>query len=321
MLACGAGAFLHMERRPIDDGVRVWLGGGGNSTVIVDGGGALLVDPKMLGFSRRLRAEVEGELGRQVRRMVLTHSHGDHAGGAGEFRHAGAVMVHPRTRARLMAEDGTCGAAGERVEAKGPPGFDPPRQPLFEGARGSTARPLCALPYVEVSREVSLLVGGEEVRVWHPGVGHTDGDLVALLPARALLVAGDLVLNGYLPRIDDEAGGDPLAFGRTLDAVLELPFERVVPGHGELGDREIVERTRTYLKGLEEDVRRARAEGLGEDAAAKSVGLRPEVEAWGWRFIPGEGQAGNVRLMWRALEREARAGGQSGAAGALESGG
>ncbi len=276
----------------------MWLGGGGNTTVLTEGARALLVDPKMLGFSRRLRHEVEEDLGRQVQRMVLTHSHFDHAGGAGEFRRVGAVLVHPRARARLLGETaGTCTRPGLQGLPQGP-SWDPPRSGLMPDDP-DPALPLCALPWVEVARDLVLLVGGEEVRIWHPGVGHTDGDLVAHVPARKLLIAGDLVLNGLLPRIDEDAGGDALRFRETLDRVLELDFHTVVPGHGDVGGRELVQEARDYLAALEADVRGAMARGLDEDAAAKAVALRPEFRAL--RPIPGESHGGNVRLMYRAV--------------------
>jgi cyclase len=299
LAGCGARGFLHLDRRTFDGQVRVWLGGGGNSTVVMEGSQALVVDPKMLGFARRLRKEVEEDLGRSVRRLVLTHSHYDHAGGAGEFRSVGAVLVHPRARARLAGDSaGGCRPGGGGMPEPGLT-LAPPRAPLFESPGQGRVRDLCALPYVEVAGEVTLWLGGEEVRVWHPGVGHTDGDLVAYLPSRRLLVAGDLAMNGWLPRVDPQAGGNPLAFWRTLDAVLELEFDSVVPGHGDIGGREIIERSRDYLRALEGDVRQARADGLTEDQAASRVGLRAELK--GTPPLPTESHSGNVRLVYRAL--------------------
>lgn len=60
-----------------------------------------------------------------------------------------------------------------------------------------------------------LVLGGEEVQLRYFGVGHTDGDLVAYLPAQGLLVAGDLFLNGFEPSCDVAAGGNMLEWRRT----------------------------------------------------------------------------------------------------------
>lgn len=295
---CAAATFLHVDRRVLWDDLRVLLGGGGNSTVLLHGTEALVVDPKMLGYAKGLRDEVEVELGRRVRRILLTHSHFDHAGGANEYPDLGAVLVHPRTRARLLeAEEGLCArlpdSARERRSA-----FARSEPDLFEGvnARGL---PLCALPYVEVTRAFVLWLGGEEVHVMNLGSGHTDGDLVAYLPDRKLLIAGDLVLNGFWPRVDPKAGGNLLTLSRTLDRLAELPFEKIVPGHGEIGGREVLEVQRAYLRALEEDVRSAMAAGWSEAEAVERIPLRPGFE--GLAPVPGETHSEQVRRMYRAV--------------------
>ncbi|MBX5483104.1 MAG: MBL fold metallo-hydrolase [Myxococcaceae bacterium] len=296
---CGARAFLHLDRRVLWDDLRVVLGGGGNSTVLLHGSDALVIDPKMLGYTQRLRDEVERDLGRRVRRLILTHAHYDHAGGATDFAWAGAVLVHPNTRARLLANDqGPCDREAppaprtrDAFRRSEPVIFDPPHGALL---------PVCALPFVEVTSEVRLWLGGEEVQVMNLGSGHTDGDLVAYFPDRKLLVAGDLVMNGFRPHIDESSGGSLLHLADTLDRLLGLPFEKVVPGHGDLGGRDVVERQRRYLRALEEDVKRAIAAGApSEDAVVGEVKLREEFEDL--PPIPGDPFEKDVRRMYREL--------------------
>lgn len=234
-VGCGAQTFLRMEALPAGPQLDYFLGGGGNSLVLRHEGVAFLVDPKMRPASRQLRHRLEVELHRQVRRVLLTHSHGDHASGAALYGDA-VVLAHPATRARLEAQ----------------------------GLRAN---------YVDVAHEVRLTLGGEPVRVLYLGAGHTDGDLVALFEARKLLVAGDLVLEKYEPVVDEGAGGDLLALAAALDRLLALDFERVLPGHGQPAPRARVERLRAYLAALEQAVAAARARGLDEDAVVREVRL------------------------------------------------
>ncbi|MEW5743583.1 MAG: MBL fold metallo-hydrolase [Myxococcota bacterium] len=263
-LGCGVRQFLRMEQVEAGPKLSFFLGGGGNSAALLHDGVAFLVDPKFRPASRRVRQVLEEELGREVRRVVLTHSHGDHASGV-ELYPGAVVLAHPATRARLEAEGVQAG-------------------------------------WVEVPNEVRLSLGGEAVRVLYLGGGHTDGDLVVLFEARRLLVAGDLVLERNEPVIDEKAGGDPLALRQTLDRLLELDFERVLPGHGQPVARERVQRVRDYLKAVEEAVRTARARGVGEDAMAGEVKVAgfDDFEPVPFRTDRAE----TIRLMARAVQKE-----------------
>lgn len=231
---CALQRFLRVEERRIDERLWFFLGGGGNSVVITHGAEAFVSDVKFGGAAKTLQHRVEVDLAREVRRVLLTHSHEDHAGGLARFRQAGPVLVHPNTRKRLEA-------SGVHAE------------------------------WVEVTTPLRLTLGDEVIRVWHPGAGHTNGDLVAWLERRKLLITGDLVTAENEPVIDVEAGGDVLAFRATLDALLEVDFVTALPGHGAPIGRDTVRRLRELFVVLEREVRDAQRRGLSEDEVVSAV--------------------------------------------------
>ena len=240
------------------------MGGGGNSLVLTHGDHAFISDVKFAGMARELRFEVETGLSRSVQRLLLTHSHPDHAGGLSLYPNGGAVIVHPNTRKRLEAEG---------VHA----------------------------PFVEVERSIELLLGTERVRIMYLGAGHTDGDLVALLVFRKILVAGDLLVNGFEPRIDEAAGGNALAFRATLDQLLALDFTQALPGHGDVMSRAQVEHVRDYLAALEAAVRQARESGKTADDAVREIHLTGFDDLQAMPF-GGSSREKTIRQMYTALE-------------------
>ena len=259
---CAMQRFLRVEERQIDARLRFFLGGGGNSLVLTHGKQAFLVDVKFAGASKSLRHRIETELERSVRRAMVTHSHFDHAGGLDEFKNLGPVLVHPNARRRLEAD----GVRAQWVDVEGP---------------------------------LELQLEDEIVRVWHPGKGHTDGDLVAYLVHRKLLVTGDLVTADMEPVIDVEAGGDVLAWAGTLKGLLEFDFVTALPGHGAPIGRDTLVRLLAYLTLVEHEVTVAQRKGLSEDdvVAAVSIDQSPALEP-----VPfAANREKTVRLMDRAL--------------------
>ena len=94
------------------------------------------------------------------------------------------------------------------------------------------------LARVTFAEEMSVYLGGKEVRARHYGRGHTGGDAVMYFPADKVIHTGDLFLTfPPQPFIDYANGGSALEWTKTLDAALKLDFDVAIPGHGPISDR------------------------------------------------------------------------------------
>ena len=86
-------------------------------------------------------------------------------------------------------------------------------------------------PDLTFTRGLSLFVGDAEVRLHHFAPAHTGDGVVVLFPDLRVLYAGDLVVRG-MPFIDYAAGGSSRGWVETLDGILALDFDDVVPAYG-----------------------------------------------------------------------------------------
>ena len=144
-------------------------------------------------------------------------------------------------------------------------------------------------------------MGGKTIRLQHLGRGHTGGDLVVLFVEDRVLHTGDLFFNGRYPNIDLEAGGSVREWDATLDRVLALDFDRVIPGHGPVTDREGIRAFQRFLRELWSLAERGAREGkslaetqalpgLTADAGYQAIGDPVRVQARsGIRDPPGLG--------------------------------
>jgi glyoxylase-like metal-dependent hydrolase (beta-lactamase superfamily II) len=166
--------------------------------------------------------------------LVITHAHFDHFFGTAAFLPC-AVWAHARCREALET-----GAEEHRADWVA----------RYRG-QGKTeladrlARARLVLPTDVFSDRVSLDLGGRRVELVHPGLGHTDHDVVVHVPDAGVVFAGDLVEQGAPPSVGPDA---VLAqWPATLDAVLALGPRTIVPGHGEPVDPAFVRAQRDEL--------------------------------------------------------------------------
>jgi glyoxylase-like metal-dependent hydrolase (beta-lactamase superfamily II) len=67
--------------------------------------------------------------------------------------------------------------------------------------------------------------------LFYLGRGHTNGDTVIYFPDLKTVHTGDLIIDA-MPVIDYDAGGSAIEFVKTIDNLLKMDFDTMIPGHG-----------------------------------------------------------------------------------------
>ncbi len=262
----------YFEFQAVADGVHVITGGGGNSVLIQGSNEAMLADSKNPGMGRTIRREAEAQ-GLPVVHFVNTHHHSDHSGGNDAF--AGIHTVAHEAAARriegaavdsLAQGINVAGRVLDQLRSSG--GEAEVIADLEATIAQAESTPTSALDLAETHNgEMTLSVGGDAVELRWVSGGHTDGDTFIYLRSRNVLHAGDLIFNGRHPYVDVPGGSTPHGWLTCLDAMAELCDANtvVVPGHGEVGGRELIAEQKAYFERLMEIVGSAIREGRSRD--------------------------------------------------------
>jgi glyoxylase-like metal-dependent hydrolase (beta-lactamase superfamily II) len=227
---------------------------GSNCTAVIGRESVLVVDPFIApALARVVEVEIAKATSLPVSHVVLTHHHTDHALGAGWFAAQNVrVLAHPACVAAMAAEHPGLVAARRQV---------PALADLFRDAEPYAPSLVVGDDGVEID------LGGSQARVFHPGPGHTRGDLVVSFAKESVTLCGDLVSVGYHVNYED-AVVENLEHG--LRVLADLATDTYVPGHGAPGGAEILDEQRRYhaaiaaAASVEEVQRRFPGYGLSE---------------------------------------------------------
>ena len=217
--------------------------GGGNIAVYLTDDGVILVDDMFDRDYGAVMEQVRSLTGKPVKYVLNTHQHEDHAGGNARMLGASAeVIAHRNVRNNMV-----------RLNQPG-------------------------LPRVTFADEMDVNLAGKEVIARHYGRGHTGGDAVIYFPARKVIHTGDLFLtNPPQPFIDYANGGSALEWTSTLDEVLKLDFDTVIPGHGPVSDRAGLMKFRSNF-----EIMRNRIGGMVRGGRSKDEVAKTLVTEFGW---------------------------------------
>lgn len=192
--------------------------------------------------------------------IVNTHHHFDHCFGNSVLAGAGVSIWAHQAAATILREDG---AKLQRAWTEEYATVDPI---LAEGIANATVR----VPDRTFLTESIMDIGSRVVELRHFGRGHTEGDLVVVVPDALVLIAGDLVEQGAPPSFVDSF---PLEWPETLAGIRHLDWiTTVVPGHGSTVDMDFVRAQHDELTELSWLIREGHRDGaLPESVAAKST--------------------------------------------------
>jgi cyclase len=243
-------------------------GEGGNVALYSTSDGVILVDNMFDRNHADILAQIKTVTDKPLKYVINTHQHDDHAGGDFKMLPIAEVIAHRNVYANLKDL----------------------KRPYYEDTPGTPI----GLPRITFTEQLDLHLGGKDVRAYYFGRAHTSGDAVIHFPELRTIHTGDLFLasrggaRGAPPArprppgvpvyVDYVQGGSFIEWSKTLDGILALDFDTVIPGHGPVSTKaDLV----TFKADLE--TMRGRLAGLIKQGSTKAQLVKVLEDDYGWR--------------------------------------
>jgi glyoxylase-like metal-dependent hydrolase (beta-lactamase superfamily II) len=286
---------------------------GSNAAVIVNDDDVMLVDPGIsAAAATTFLADVKTLTSKPVKYVVDTHYHYDHAFGNQVFGPDVTIIGHDTTRRRLNGP----GSLKERTylmnstaaianrftllkrqisEAK-----DAQERAVYERQLAihqqyADEQPKLRVtpPNATLSRDMTLHRGSREIQIRFLGRAHTDGDIVVFLPRERIVATGDMITSGLSYTGDAFIDEWPA----TLEAVMALDFDMVLPGHGAVfKGKDHIRNLQAYWRDFYQQATALRKQGVPPEEAAKRIDLTKHAGAIPAAKTPGVDVRGVDRI-------------------------
>lgn len=197
-----------------DKDLTIYEGGGGNSGLFISDSLVLVVDTKMDESAEKFAVSVTSLAAGKPILVVNTHYHFDHSSGNRFYPKATIVAGAGYTPETWVEE-------GKRE--------DMPNQWLVD--------------------KMNVKMNDDTITIFTLNMkAHTAGDVFVYSHKRKMLFAGDVILNGQVPSINN---GDPEGYLVAFDKLQkEYDIQKIVPGHGPTGGIEILDNFRRYFNDM-----------------------------------------------------------------------
>jgi len=233
---------------------------GGNVTIYMTNDGVILFDSKNEQMHDDIVSKVRSLTDKPIKYVVLTHNHGDHAGGAAKMQQIGATLI-------ISEED---------------------RRNMQRGNQPG-------LPQVTYHERAQLFLGGKEVQL-REFCGHTDGDTVAYLPTARVVIAGDLVTTpDTIPQIVNYGDrGNWTDMGKTLDEIAKMDFDFLIGGHGPVLTKQEFLKHRDKVAAIRERLRELNRQGKSQEEITQTL-----LKEFNWGTGPAAGNISGMMVELR----------------------
>ena len=298
----------------IKDGL--WRAGQGNNwwSLIYDTpDGLLIVDPLSPEFATWLKGELAQRFpGKKVRWIVYSHTHWDHAAGAGAFAddhphivaqeraltnmdgrwpHMPGAMTDRNHNGRLDNEEmviatlehpGICGMGQGTFES-----IDKAHEGSLSGDEWFAATGVVK-PDVVYSERMTILLGGRRIELVFPGLNHADDGTVVFFPAERVVFSADFPADALvttsmrsMPSSCGAFDQHPLSeWIRSYRTIEALDFDILAQGHGAvLFTKADVTEGREYFEYLRDQVSAGMAAGKSLDVLRDTLMLE-KYKSW-----------------------------------------
>jgi len=263
-----------METQKLADNITMFDGPGGAVVVLNGPDGKFMVDTFVEPAWPKLKEALDSLGHAPVRYVIDTHWHFDHTDNNAHLHGAGAtVLAHENTWKRMSEPHDL------PVLARLPDGalvglhFDP--------------SPAEALPQQTFPDSYKLEANGETLALQHLAPAHTDSDIYVHFQKANVIQMGDTFFNGMYPYIDPGTGGKITGMIAAADKILSLADNdtKIVAGHGPLGNKADLTKSRDMLITSRDRVQKLKSAGK---SALEAVAEKPFADldpVWGKGII------------------------------------
>ena len=273
-----SGATAKLTTLKLTDNIYVISGSGGNVAVLTGTDGKVIVDSGFGTSAPQFKTALAAISSDPLRVLINTHWHFDHTDGNEWMHNAGALIIaHENTRARLSTP-----------------------QDIAVYNLHFDAAPQAALPQQTFTEQTNLYFNQESMDLRYYPPAHTDSDILIHFRHNNVIHAGDIFFNGFYPMIDQSTKGNIAGMIAAADKTLSLADHqtKIIPGHGPLGNRAMLEQYRDMLVTVRDRVAKLKTGGKSIDEAVAAKPTEDLDAQW------GKGNIGNdffVKLVYATL--------------------
>lgn len=225
-----------------------------NAGIVIGRDGILVIDTLISAReAERFLADIRKVSDKPIRYVVNTHTHLDHAFGNCVFAKLGATVISHDADRRMLEKVGET-----TLKNIANFGLKP------EDMAGTEI----VIPTLTFSERLTIDLGGEIVELIRVAPSHTEGSVIVHLPARKLLFSGDILFTDFHPYMAD---GDISGWTKSLDAILAMDLERIIPGHGPLSTTKDLREMKEYLLLFDAKARELAADSQDADVVTAEM--------------------------------------------------
>jgi len=238
---------------------------GSNSVFLVTDAGVLVIDTREHPRAGQdLLDRVRKVTDKPIKWVINSHFHGDHTFGNAAFQAAGATFVAQQETARIMA------LVQPKEMAR--------RQDYFKANRYDPSEVKLILPDVTFDMDLTLHLGGREIRLMYFGPGQQPGDTFVLFPQERALFTPGAFARHSMPN---------MAFTPSVDNWIKLlnevasrnDYDYILPAHGDVAHRDDVKELAAMLADEYATVKGAVAKGVPLQQAQETLTF-PQYKDW-----------------------------------------
>lgn len=265
-------SFAQEDLEPIELSTNLYAitnSGGGNIVFLVTRKGVVVVDaggsPEN---ARNILKSIQSKTDKPVKYLIYTHSHRDHIYGVSEFPEDIKIIAHenimdnikkytepglknsiekiiPEYLERLKSQ-----IESENQENSDDLEKDKRQYNLYSNYLEDLKKVKIRYPDITFTDSYKLNLKNERIFLEYPGDGHTNDNIVVKFSNHNVIHTGDLIFNGSVPYVITDHGANVENWITIMDDLYIENIKTVVPGHGEITDKEVFKEQANYFRKL-----------------------------------------------------------------------